>query len=421
MVVVTFIGLCLYSCNPECENFARVNAVITPRLDLPTKSYLIATSPSNYLDDRDLFVERLANGELVVNESTSVQTQPFEGGYLVAMSDVEEGNFNFYVRDNDCGGFIPLNSEFVCESLAGVQAEVIPSIRLPGEEVVVSTTPANFLADKQIYIQKAVNNSLEIDENNPLESRYVAGFGGRIATLPMDAVGNTGIFIRDEVCGGFIPLNSVRVADQAFINSNPAFFVTPSPPTIVIPPPTIAPPTNVVNTWFSPDNRDYCIWFLPEFEVVGIGSNACLKEGSNLIPGNSVAELVRARDSGDLSDRPETVDFTQIGSWELNVGCTGSDGNLYAANPVSGTISKATGEVQFVIDRTSKGLGLEHYDGNIVQTNTLPEYAQNGGVCGEDDSVKPEAIMVVTSQETGKQMILFRQAVFGVPENRLCE
>ena len=423
----------LISCNPECENFARVDATITPVLDQGEKQLLITLNIPNFLDNRDLFTERLSNGELIINQSTIVNKTPFEGGYLVKVSEVGEGNFKFYVSDNDCGGFIPINATFECASLAGVLANVTPSVRKALTEIKVTTTPANFLAERQLFIQRG-NQS--IDVNNPIVSRYIAdfgnGIGGRIAKIPSDASGNANILIEDEECGGFIPISSVRVADAAYISANPGLFVTPTPPTIIISPPNIAPPTNVVNTWFSPDNRDYCIWFLPELERVAEPDGLCFREGSNLLPGNDLNNLFAELGKGPSAFAdPESVDFASIGSWELPASCPNPNGDIspdfYTGNPVSGIINQETGYVNFVIDRSGKkdasgnSLGLEHYEGNIIQTNTLPEYAQNVStmIC-EDSGNKAGTIMLVTSKETGKQMILFRQAVFGISEDRLC-
>ena len=416
IVIFISLGTLLFiSCSPECENFARVEATVEPRFDLADRSLLITTTFPNFLDDRELFTERLVNGEVTINESTKVNTTPAEGGYLVSIDQVGEGNLKFYVVDNDCGGFIPLNVTYVCDPLANIAADITPNIRKAGkgEQILISTTPASFLADRDVFIQREINGEIVLDENNPLASIYSAAAGGRIATLPNNAAGNAEVFIRDEQCGGFVPVSRVRVADQEFIDNNLSLFITPTPPNIVIPPVSIPAPTNVVNTWFSPDNRSYCIWFLPTLQRQDDG---CYEEQSTLYPGMTPPAL------GTTYTDLDTLD--KIGSWELRVPpCPDQDPNnvLFEANPVSGVINQESGAVSIAIDRTSKGLPIEYYEGSIVKKDDLPAYAQNGGICVEDSSIKPDAIMLLTSKTTGAQMILFRQNAFGVDESLLCD
>jgi hypothetical protein len=423
IVIFISLGTLLFiSCSPECENFARVEATVEPRFDLADRSLLITTTFPNFLDDRELFTERLVNGEVTINESTKVNTTPAEGGYLVNIDQVGEGNLKFYVVDNDCGGFIPLNVTYVCDPLANIVADITPNIRKAGkgEQILISTTPASFLADRDVFIQREINGEIVLDENNPLASIYSAAAGGRIATLPNNAAGNAEVFIRDEQCGGFVPVSRVRVADQEFIDNNLSLFITPTPPNIVIPPVSIPAPTNIVNTWFSPDDRAYCIWFLPEL-VKRPGEN-CYVEQATLLPGVT-------RPSGVFTDLSR---MDEVGSWELRVGgCPDQEArnDSWVANPVSGVINQETGVVNISIDRTSKGLPVEFYEGRIVSPSELPEYAQNGGLCFPDDNIKPEAIMILKSKTTGHQMILFRQVLrdadgnllFGVDERFICD
>jgi len=411
IISCTLIGL-LSSCNPECENFSRVDAVVTPVDQNGQKFFLINFNIPSFLDNRALYTEKVANGQVVINAATVVSVTPQDDGYLIAEGELSPGNFNFYISDNDCGGFVPINTVFECESLSGVLADVSPSIRKAGNQIKVTTNPANFLADKELYIQRG---NEPIDVNSPIQSEFRADIGGRIARIPADAAGNANVFIEDKDCGGFIPISSVRVADNAFIAANPGQFVTPTPPNIIISPPSIAPPTNVVNTWFSADNRGYCIWFLPRM----VWNGKCYTEQKDLLPG--VSPPVGGTNYTNL----DTLD--RIGSWELRVGaCSEPDANFHL-NPVSGTVDHETGEVNFVVDRSSKtdaqgnSLGFEQYVGNIVSTSSLPLYAQHGGICVEDEMIQSESIMVVTSQKTGYQMILFRQNAFGVDERFICQ
>jgi len=357
--------LSLFSCNPDCENFARVEAIITPRFDFDEDAYLLTTLPADFLMGRELYTEKVVNGELVVNENTKVSTTPMEGGYMVKRSELEDGNFNFYVRDNDCGGFIPFNTTYQCEVLSSVQTEVTPRILVPGQEILVRSDPFTFLEKKDLYVQSLVNGVPTIDANAPLTSKFSAEARGRIATIPRDVVGATDIFIR---------------------------------PQIIIPTPPVNIPTNIVNTWFSPNNRNYCVWFRPEFYRTETG---CYAEKANLVP-------------GDTEIGPGTP---RSGSWELKAGC-GGDPNafLFDANPITGgVIDTLTGYVSFAIDRTSKGLGIERFEGSLMDPAPLPDDYQTVGACvPHPEGLKAKLMMVVTSEQTGRQLILYRFDAIGL-------
>lgn len=395
-ILIVFIALFLVTaCNPDCENFARVSATITPRFDLPEESYLLTTSPADFLAGRDLFTEKVVSGELVVNENTKIITQPADGGFLIRRADITEGNFNFYVRDNDCGGFIPFSTSFDCQTLGSVQTDVTPKILVPGQDVLVRTAPESFIQNRDLFVQKSLNGELVIDEDDPIPSMYSPEAGGRIATIPRDAVGNTDIFVRDEQCGGFVSLQSVRVADEEYINNNLASFVIPSTPQVIIPNPPTSVPTNLVNTWFSSDNGNYCIWFVPERARRDPNdTTSCMIEKPTLIPGNTEIG-------------PGTP---QSGSWELAAACDDPLAFLYTGNPLTGgVIDTLTGYVSFAIDRTSKGLGIERFEGSLVEPTTLPiNYQTIQGDCKGLDGTKPKTMMVVTSEQTGRQLILYR-------------
>ncbi len=145
-----------------------------------------------------------------------------------------------------------------CTDYSTISADIFPEYRQAGDQIQVSTQPADFLIDKDLFVEKTVNNGVEFEE---LESTYYPQIEARIATLPQtqDIIGNKNIYIKDNDCGGFIPLQSLNVVNQDFINSNLSLFIGPSPPQIIVPQSLVTPPVNVINTWFSPTDRRYCI------------------------------------------------------------------------------------------------------------------------------------------------------------------
>lgn len=401
--LILLIGLfvCFGSCNPDCENFARINATITPRFDLQEGGFLLTTSPANYLQDKDVFIKKMDSGNVIQDEYAEILTTAVEEGYLIKKADLNEGSFDFFVRDKDCGGFIRLNTTLNCESLSKVKAEISPRILVPGQEVLVRTTPEDFLVKREIFVRKSVYGVPTIDESTKITSRYSLEARGRIATIPRDIVGDKDLFIKDEQCGGFVPLKSVRVADQSFIENNLSLFASPGAQSIYIPIPPSNVATNIANTWFSPINRDYCIWFVPELDETEEG---CFRELPTLRPGN----------------RAIGPSKRESGSWETRPGCAEDPNSfLYDANPLTGgVIDTLTGYVSFVIDRTSKGLGTERYEGSLVDPSTMPEEFLIVGACKpKPEEPRAKTMMVVTSEKTGRQLIMYRYDLFGLEEH----
>ena len=170
---------------------------------------------------------------------------------------------------------------------------------------------------------------------------------------------------------------------------NNPFFITPIPPLIILPSPPLAPPPAVVNAWFSPQNRDYCIWFVPTMDTLADGT---IIEYPALRPG-----------SLDGGGPPAS------GSLELSANCDGDAGNrLYHRNSVSGIVDREANLIRISIDRTSKGLGIEDFEGQFIDPNNMPdEEYYEGGACEANGSIKPN-IMYLRSLQTGRQLILWR-------------
>jgi len=274
-----------------------------------------------------------------------------------------------------------------CESYTRISMEITPNIRQPGEEVMVKTTPAVFLENREIFLERFSNGSLIIDDSTQLKSTYNPELQARIATLPAWAEGNRNIYVKDEDCGGFFPLANLQIADQDYINQNASLFVTPAPPVIIIPSPPIPAPTNVVNTWFSPDDPNYCIWFFPEMTIkVDDDGNKCYVESNQLERGVAPG----------------------VGSMELTCDGLGLGHN----NPVSGIFDQETGYIDIVIDRREKGIGEERYSGQIVEPSSLPGFYRTGHWCGLTDTDLKEsvAMVVLKSELTGRELVMYRYA-----------
>ena len=62
----------LFSCNPDCENYARISAEISPNVRMPGDQIMVKTTPSDFLRNRELFIEKVVDGELKIDETTKI-------------------------------------------------------------------------------------------------------------------------------------------------------------------------------------------------------------------------------------------------------------------------------------------------------------------------------------------------------------
>lgn len=409
--------LLFISCNPDCDNYATVDAVVIP---VSETELLLSTIPNNFLEDRELFVEKLVGNGLRVDESTKI-TAPYSsasGGRMINVADIpDRENTRFYVRDIDCGGYIPLNSVFQCETLQNVTTVVSPKLGVPGQEIMLKTSPPNFLKGKKIFISRSNGAPLEITEVREADNSE-----GFIAKLPPEndlGTGDLEFLIEDELCGGFASLQTgenLRVATNDFIAQNRSLFIVPSPPTIVVPNVQITPPLAAVKFWFSPQDRDYCIWFVPEIdesEILGVDvqGDTLYKEKSVLVPGNPDLFSLGGRIAGtrEISVRAANIcgEIDPVNNDETRA--KGEFSELLHLNPITGIVDKESGYVNIAIDRTSKGLGIEHFEGILIQPESIPSnYTMAGLPCGTGGDESKISVMVLTSRETGRQLILYR-------------
>jgi len=277
-----------------------------------------------------------------------------------------------------------------CETLPSSNIIVPMGPFEQGTELMISSNPPDLLEGRSFSMSLRSNNQSEIV---PLETRYERGLGAAIVQLPDELNANATILIDDPDCtGNLIPIGtSTGVVNASFFVDNP-FFITPTPPLVIIPAPPIAPPLKVINAWFSPNNRDYCIWFKPDEDADG-------NEKSNLIPAEAIS--------------PTTIiNGPPNGSAELAVGCGGTPATdrFYHANPVSGIIDKENNYIKIRIDRTAKGFGIEELEGQFIHPDQLAGTGYDiGGVCEADPAEGTKtSIMLLTSLQTGRQMILWR-------------
>ena len=71
---------------------------------------------------------------------------------------------------------------------------------------------------------------------------------------------NVNLRIQDIDCADFVS-SSLNVQPESFFIGNPDY-IPPAPPLIIIPIPNPPLPPSINNAWISPNNTDYCIWFV---------------------------------------------------------------------------------------------------------------------------------------------------------------
>lgn len=273
-----------------------------------------------------------------------------------------------------------------CTTLNILNAGIDSNFKTPGSEVLITAQPPSTLELRTVFAQPT---GAAADQGLPLESRFVDKLG-IIATLPADLMGDYDLYVEDPDCGGRLYLSNLSVVAPSFFFKNPNF-VTPIPPQIIVPNLPVIPPVDVVNAWFSPDDQEYCIWFTPDSIMTTDSQGRTLKVEST--------RLVK----GDFAAFP-----SQLSSLELSAGCNDlKDDDLFHGHSVSGIIDKHNNVINIQIDRSLIGLGIERFTGQFINKEDLPERYHKGSPCGDND-VSQTDYMLLTSQTTGKQLVMFR-------------
>ena len=277
-----------------------------------------------------------------------------------------------------------------CDTSSQANLRMEPSIVLPGSEFLISSSPVEFLEGRKVFIDDPKGGSKKVE----LPTTFVSELRGAIATLPEEA-SSSAIYVEDPDCSGdFIYINDLQVENEDFFFSSDLFIVPPLP-IVIIPSPSPSPPVNITNAWITPYRRSYCIWFVPQFDE----NHNELKE---LRP-------LREDDEQVIPDDPIT-NRPKKGSHEFVV-CDEAQRHVFAnVNPVSGIVDRENNRIDIRIDRTSKGLGIEHFTGMFIDIgNEIPNTPEwrNGGGCGNNDDVKKD-FMLLTSSSTGQQLLMIK-------------
>lgn len=271
-----------------------------------------------------------------------------------------------------------------CTNLSTSNISLPPGPYLANAEIAINSSPSSLIKEREFHLSIRKNNSTEI---MVLDSRFEEALDAAVVLMPNEVNPTASILINDPDCtGSLIPVGQATSLQSAsFFVDNP-FFVTPAPPLIVIPTPPPSIPGNIVNAWFSPNDRKYCIWFKPD-------------EDDN---GNELPTLTRG-----FFENNE-----RMGSWELAAGCDNIEGTgeLFHLNQVTGIVDKVNNIINIRIDRTSKNLGFEDFEGFFVDPNKMPAGSDYniGGICAAENGRSMPKLMYLVSQTTKRQLLLWR-------------
>ncbi len=265
-------------------------------------------------------------------------------------------------------------------------------------EILLRSVPPNFLVGRKVFMDDPVAGG---GQRMPLESFYAHELSGLIVTIPEEVadVSSPGIYVDDPDCSSSILyVSPVQIRNEDFFFFS-ELFIMPPMPIVMIPTVAVAPPGNITNAWITPYERGYCMWFVPERDASG----------------RELSQLREYRPMIDEEERRRNPTFL-IGSREFVV-CELLGRHKNADhNPVSGFVDKANNIIEIKVDRTSKGLEVEFFDGLFISPDRVPDTPawRNGhGGCNAQGFAQPsnqrrEDFMLLTSRSTGLQVLLIQ-------------
>ena len=249
-----------------------------------------------------------------------------------------------------------------------------------GYQILIRATPASILQGKTI----SFGNTVVTDSFK----RYVPDVG-LIVTVPQGISGSTQLKIEDPDCSDVVALD-FTVNSVGFYSKN-GNFVAPILPDIIIPSFVNFYPLSINNAWVSPVNTDYCLWFkVDTVQVV----NKATKDTIITYP-LSAGNSFEKSSCGGIANDPNKI---------------------YATNLIYGYYDATSKprKLNFFVDRTKKGLGVEEYIGEFIDIKAT-NYNRTGfpaiGNCGRPIANVVGDMLLVTSRTTGRQTVVYNSSV----------
>ena len=286
-----------------------------------------------------------------------------------------------------------------CDSVINMNVSIASADAILADrdnQILLKSSPPNFLEGRQVFMDNPSRRAqrVKLDEENTF---FDTTLNGLVVTIPesLAQVGDPAIYVDDPDCSSDVllvqPLQ-IRTQDFFFFSD---LFIVPPIPIVIIPLPAVVPPAGITNAWIAPYERSYCIWFVPEKDEQGKELN----ELRPYLPG--------------IDDEKKKADPKfMLGSHEFVV-CDAVGRHENAdKNPVSGFVDQETGMIEIKIDRSSKGLGVERFNGMFVDDDQLPDSdAWRNGFAGCNTQISDDRrveFMLLTSQNTGAQLLMIK-------------
>ncbi len=256
-----------------------------------------------------------------------------------------------------------------CDSLPGLSISTIENPA--GFEVLIRANPPSALQGRKVFF----------DEVAAERSRFIDNVGLAVTVPGGLNPGKVEMRIEDPDCQDFVALD-FNVTGADFFLNNPDYVFPPLPEIIIPTLPADFPPS-IENAWLSPQNLDYCLWF-------------------KFVPN---------------PDGHCTLTLDPLTSFEQSTCQTA--GVLYEQNQMSGFMD-SRGILHLSIERADGS--LEEFEGQLINPNDAPEQYRAWESAGADciSGLPPEYrarshMMLLTSQSTGRQLLVYQQAIPGVP------
>lgn len=268
-----------------------------------------------------------------------------------------------------CCGLVNCNPD--CQNILDVYFAEHPYAE--EDEILIKSTNLNNLRDREVYFNDKLAEEVNFIPDVGLIAKMPKGIKGESVSLR----------IQDQDCADFVAYNLNVQSPSYFVGNED--YIPPAPPVVIIALPNPPLPPNINNAWISPNNTDYCIWFVVVPVPNSPGNFTITPTPYN---GKSSEELsVERLACNDTSD-PNT--------------------NLYHHNPVYGMINTNENIIQFWIDRSAKGFGIEEFTGQFIDIETTPFDDERVPACGTWGTNKLH-MMMVTSKKTGRTLLMYQQ------------
>lgn len=252
---------------------------------------------------------------------------------------------------------------------------ISPPVTASSYQIFITASPVSSLKDKRVLINDKPVSDAQFIADKGLIVRSPANLSTGIAEIKLEGTDCTTTLAQD-----------LEVYQESDLFNHPDF-IPPSSPNFIIPTvPNVFPPS-VDNAWLSPQNPDYCLWFVMKKRAITYNGETTYEPTTEIDPSQSFEQKFCNRQAAD----PNEI--------------------LYRKNTMSGTLNPdpAVNSIHVWIDRTPTGGIKEEFTGQFIDLNSTPHAYEKFYWCGSNDQIeKTGHLMLLTSVKTGRQLLAFQ-------------